>query len=633
MKKIRLFLLGLFFLLQAWPAMAAKPVAMPSPIPEHPRLLATKGDWERLRVQIKEDPWSGALFSIIEAQGKKILTQPPSQRVMEGRRLLGTSRTVLERLCVLAMLANLTDDPAYAERAIAEMKAVCDFSDWHPAHFLDVGEMALGIAIGYDWLYDKLTPADREQIEKALLEKGIKPSLAPEIQKNSWIDGANNWTQVCHAGMCAAAIAIADRKAGLATQIMERAVANIPKSAKSYAPDGAYQEGPNYWHYGTSFHVVLAAELQRFCGDAYGLDTLPGFPETPVYLFEIASPTDIYFNYSDSPEFYTFGVPLFWFAHRFGHPELARHELEWLGRRLDDRGDTWWPGERLTPLALLWYYPKDIGESVKLPLQWHARGDNPLSVHRSAFGDTSATFVAIKGGSPSCSHGHMDAGSFVLDADGIRWGVDLGMENYNKLETSGVGLWDGRQEGQRWDVFRLGAESHNLLRFNSGKQTVKATAPFLGFQDNGAEGGASVIDLTALYPGEVSSARRGVRLLPSHAVLFQDEWTAKTAVDVSWQMMTRAQVTVVRPGEIELTQKDQKLTLRILEPANAEVVVEEAWKLTQWYDSYNKEARRITLKTHSAAHAPGTFRVLAVPGSCAGVEPPAPEKLEKWVGK
>ena len=32
----------------------------------------------------------------------------------------------------------------------------------------------------------------------------------------------------------------------------------------------------------------------------------------------------------------------------------------------------------------------------------------------------------------------MDAGSFVLDADGVRWAHDLGAENYNRIESLGM---------------------------------------------------------------------------------------------------------------------------------------------------------------------------------------------------
>ena len=71
--------------------------------------------------------------------------------------------------------------------AVLEMKAVAAFPDWNPSHFLDVAEMTNALAIGYDWLYDDLTPTDRATIRAAIVEAGsearpeslrIRPRLA-----------------------------------------------------------------------------------------------------------------------------------------------------------------------------------------------------------------------------------------------------------------------------------------------------------------------------------------------------------------------------------------------------------------------------------------------------------------------
>lgn len=34
------------------------------------------------------------------------------------------------------------------------------------------------------------------------------------------------------------------------------------------------------------------------------------------------------------------------------------------------------------------------------------------------------------------NHGHMDAGSFAYDGNGVRWSVDLGMQSYAKIEKA-----------------------------------------------------------------------------------------------------------------------------------------------------------------------------------------------------
>ncbi len=615
---------------------AAEPFAMPSPLPGHPRLLVNGADWERARALVKSgDPGAALLFDVLQERGKRMLEQPPAERVLEGRRLLPISRLMLERICVLSTLANITEDDAYAARAIAELRAAVRFSDWHPEVFLDTAELALAVAIGYDWLYEKLIPADRAEIETALIEKGIKPSIPAAGQKAQWwVTGNNNWNQVCHASLAAAAIAVADREPELGRQIVQRAIDNVPIAARCYGPDGVYPEGVGYWDYGTSFEVLLIAALDRLCGRNYGLDALPGFAQTPLYLSEMTSPSEQLYNYSDVGVGRFFNVPFFWFSQRLGHPEWARGELDWLKKRFPPaNGKVNGMGGRLFPFALLWYKPEspEGGGAAPIPLQWLGRGENPVAVHRSALGDVSATYVGIKGGSPSGNHAHMDGGSFIMEADGVRWALDLGMEDYNRVETLGVDLWNMKQESQRWELFRLGAESHNLLRFNGAKQAVKGNGQFVRFHADGAQG-HSVLDLTSLYPG-LASVQRDVVLLPSRAVLFQDEWTAGAeAVDVSWQWITKAAVQV-RPGEIELTQNGKRLTLRLLAPADVRVEVRPAQDLQQWADADNPGVKRIDLKTRTAAGETGSFRVLAVPGSCPGTEAPALKPLRDFAEK
>ena len=48
---------------------------------------------------------------------------------------------------------RMTKDPAILKRAELELLAISKFSDWNPSHFLDVAEMTMAAAIGYDWLY------------------------------------------------------------------------------------------------------------------------------------------------------------------------------------------------------------------------------------------------------------------------------------------------------------------------------------------------------------------------------------------------------------------------------------------------------------------------------------------------
>lgn len=57
------------------------------------------------------------------------------------------------------------------------MLYMAGYDNWNPEHFLDVAEMTMALSIGYDWLYEVLSPKNRAKIRKAILDKGLKPSM------------------------------------------------------------------------------------------------------------------------------------------------------------------------------------------------------------------------------------------------------------------------------------------------------------------------------------------------------------------------------------------------------------------------------------------------------------------------
>ena len=189
---------------------AAAFAQIPEPGP-HPRLLVSdeeRGQDEGYHYQyeyslkdlqrcVGANPVARQADNVIVAFCDAALAKPPVTRTFIGRRLLGTSREALKRIFWLSYTYRVHGGEAYARRAIDEMLAASAFSDWNPAHFLDVGEMTMALAIGYDWLYDKMTPRERKTVARAILDKGLKPA---SDKKNAWFyKNENNWNSVCNA--------------------------------------------------------------------------------------------------------------------------------------------------------------------------------------------------------------------------------------------------------------------------------------------------------------------------------------------------------------------------------------------------------------------------------------------------
>jgi hypothetical protein len=149
-----------------------------------------------------------------------------------------------------------------------------------------------------------------------------------------WERGGNNWNQVCHAGMVAGALALAEDTPERAAEVVSRALAGLPYAMKVYDPDGTYPEGPGYWNYGTTFNVALISMVESALGTDFGLGQPPAFLKTGEFLPQMTGPTRNYFNFSDCGTGAGFSPAMVWFASRTHRPELLWFEQEFLEREV-----------------------------------------------------------------------------------------------------------------------------------------------------------------------------------------------------------------------------------------------------------------------------------------------------------
>jgi len=591
----------------------------------HPRLFLAADDWKKIHSKTKTDRASARILECLAIKAGQFLTAPELTFKLDGIRLLAQSRLCIEYVVTLAMAARVTGNKDFAQRAIREMRKAAALADWNPSHFLDVGEMATALAIGYDWLYDDLSETDRREIALALKDKALQCSFDLPPEHGWWVSGTNNWNQVCHAGLSLAAIAVADLYPDLARATLQRAVENVPKIAHEYGPDGAYAEGPVYWEYGTSFHVLLAAALDHLGEDTQALVQFPGFARSAEYIRQVTAPSGDFYNYSDSESRRPLSLPLFWFARKFAQPGVLQFDLDHLDAKLTayekkHSDDSF----RLLALALVWREPETKAEHREsLPLRWFAHGPNPVAVFRSGWDSTDA-YAAIKGGCARDPHTHMDAGSFILEANGIRWALDLDKQDYASLERFGLGLWGTNQHDDRWKIFRNGSSAHNILRFDGADQNVDGRADWIHVETEGPFPHA-IVHLDTIYENQVANVSRGLAFL-NRGVLIQDEWTTgDKEVEAEWLMLTRAQV-FVKDQTVLLLQDGKRLTLHLAGPAPVRVEVRDVSKPAREYDAPNPGVSQIRLSTPTPAQATGMFRVFAAFGGTAN-----PGDIPGWV--
>ncbi|MBE7173611.1 MAG: heparinase II/III family protein [Williamsia sp.] len=590
----------------------------------HPRLLLLAEEEGGIKRTIGADKvWNG-MHQAILAESDNLLTLAPIERIQIGRRLLDKSREALRRLFFLSYAYRMTQQQKYLQRAEKEMLAIAAFTDWNPSHFLDVAEMTMAVSIGYDWCYSQLPAASRATIKEAILKKGLEPSFDPKY--NSWLTVTNNWNQVCNAGMSYGAIVTFEDHPELSRTIINRAIKSIRLPMGDYKPDGAYPEGYGYWGYGTSFNVMFIAAIEKLFGKDFGLSAQPGFLKTPGYMENMTGPSGNSFNYSDAGTGGGLQVAMFWFASKTQDPSLL-----WVERsRLLSKDPKSFTRDRLLPAVMLWSHGAGMN-SITAPrsTMWTGKGKNPVALMRTSWSDSSAVWVGMKAGSASVNHAHMDAGSFVMEAQGVRWAMDFGMQDYESLESKGIEVFGKGQNAQRWTIFRYDNLVHNTLAVNGQHQVVDGYAPLTASSSN-PQFMHAIADLSEIYKGQLQQATRGVGIVGGRYVVVRDEiQTGAAPTTIRWTLLTPAEAKVTGKNSIELTKDGKKLTLLVQEPATVSL---KTWS-TDPPHSYDAPNPGTILTGFEVTVPAGTKTVLSVALVPQGVSTSSVQKtqpLKNW---
>lgn len=621
-KSFTLFLL--FFYFQQILFSQTNNVDQVQQLTDHPRILMFKGEEIAIKEKIsKDETWRGVHETII-AESDLLLDVAPIQRIQIGRRLLDKSREAIRRLFFLSYAYRTTTDQKYFLRAEQEMLAIAGFSDWNPSHFLDVAEMTMAVAIGYDWLYDQLSLASRASIKEAILKKGLEPSL--NSKHNSWLKAEHNWNQVCNAGMTYGAMAIYEDHPVLAKQIINRAIESIAIPMNDYGPDGIYPEGYGYWGYGTSFNVMFNSAIEKLFGTDFGLNNMAGFLQTAGFMENMTGPSGKPFNYSDAGSNGGFHPAMFWLANKINDPTLLWQEKKYLQpNQLKSL-----KGDRLLPAVMLWG-TGFVADKITAPQSniWVGRGKNPIAMMRTSWTDPNAIYVATKGGSVSINHAHMDIGSFVMEADGVRWAMDFGMQDYESLESKGIKLFGRTQDAERWTVFRLTNLVHNTLSINGQHQLVSGTAPITSYGKKNNFMNA-VEDLSEIYKDQIKTSKRGIAIVGKSHVLVRDEIeTLDKETTVRWTMLTPASVKITGSNQAELTKDGKSLMLEVEGPQS---IIMKTWSTDppNSYDAPNPGTTLVGFEVTLPAGSRTALNVKLIPKSSGKIAKKKIKDLEKW---
>jgi hypothetical protein len=263
---------------------------------------------------------------------------------------------------------------------------------------------------------------------------------------------------------------------------------------------------------------------------------------------------------------------------------------------------------------LIYFRPDDPSLVAKLPLDAMFREAN-LGSFRGSWTDPLTTYIAFKGGSNQAHHGHLDLGTFVLDAMGERWGEALGADDYDLPGYFGE---------HRWAYYRCSTRGQNAITIDNRNQEVDGKATIINFH-SGAERSQAILNLSEAYRYDAKRVMRGFALLNRRQVLVQDDIDLQHAADLAWIFHTTAQIEINGPVA-HLRQNGKEITLRILAPIYGKFEVVSANPPPPQQQMPN--LKKLTIRLHDIrGHV--QIAVLFSPGS-GEAELPAIVPLERW---
>ncbi len=552
-----------------------------------PRLIHAAAGWNYLKATVGSDSVAAKMLENLKASGEKLLTVPELTRIFGEQ--TGASTPGSQAIYRMGLLGTLNfmdpSNPGWKERGVREMIALTDtatFQNWYPDEPHVTADFLVATAIGYDWFRDGFSVQQATAARTYMVEKGIGALVAvlkgaeiPESAKGKASGSAaspkakapakpakkedkdlppDEEHMAAAAALILAGISLMDEEPAAAKEALDAGAKVFGKGITGFAPAGIWPEGMEAGDKVMDYAIMVMQTLRSNAGTDYGMSLVEGLPQAGLARLHLVGTSGQLFNYGDA-----------------NATTLAR---KWVSTWLAGvHGNMGMPAQTAgAPQPensiyfgltghFLYYNPHAAGDGTADSMDYGFTGGPAVAV-RSAW-DNKGYYLAVKGGDNSIPTAQLDLGSFVLDAGGQRWGIELGQET-----DRAPGFKPAEDRTKRYELYVEGTPGQNTLQMG-GNQEYDAKAPTLLTYTSPAMG-FGVVDLTKAYPKQVKDLHRGAMVVRGTApyLILQDDLTMKNTTGFTWTMHTRSEISI-NGNKAVLKQGGQTLTATILSPANA----------------------------------------------------------------
>lgn len=339
-------------------------------------------------------------------------------------------RSWARQLEARALIWRLTGDEPMGQRAVALLRWALEQVDpdefYRSANFHSHAVPLRALALAWDWLHGRLTPAQRAEILPKL-EQWCR-AVFDHTQKQWWRDGSYNVGGIPVAGLGLLALSIRPDSTNPLTETWYREAArrigqnHFPRSWK---PSGICWEGPNYAIVGLRYVSVFAEAVRRAGGDDWLGSS--GARHAMRYLMHQWMPQGGCAPIGDNT---SYGQRTFAAEYLLGLARTRDAAGLWTWREYTDR-------RRLDPLITYLWYPLNVkpkppaaaGLPASRCFEVTANRDGYV-FSRARWADEAAAFFAFVTRFEPANHQHYDMNSFLLGAFGTLFATHRSLYSY-----------------------------------------------------------------------------------------------------------------------------------------------------------------------------------------------------------